>query len=896
MAHLEIGSGLRFVSRYGSPQETMSLSIFIGDPLAGPVLSAIEKEKWRVARDRAKDLCKKDRSRYLMLLVEANIGLTRDLISRGLHSDARTVLDYLKTIASAEVVAALEKELTSAPAALGGRAGAVEPGGHSGFAIIRLWPELLRIDSAAESGQELSSSDISTIDDVVTAFSTPPAIPGDERSDRVALELGSVLTACQATSEGRWDDAAAALRQLPGRSIFRHWRLFLRGVRLFMQGDEPGGRECFDRLPPGGACGLAAASMQGGSAGNVLRPSARAAWDLAVSGQPIEWAADMAAADASWHKGEWAAAKDLLSKGLGDSFPSRGHGLPAALTEALFFVGPTSDAIANKRYRQLLALWQKLCRLEKPPKAWMAACMRYLLISEEQDGPPAQLAGEVGNLLCLESELHGGNACRDSQGWQWLGEKLIQESPEAFFSMRRNHIPVRDLAGAIRAFESAKKSDPDNEAAWLGLLAAYETKKSTSNRNRLLDEMVSRFPKSKHVLLRAGALAVERGAFAKGIGYLELAIKIDPLDPFVRTQMLIALVQRVRDAHRKGREVAGIWTQIEPHLDASPSCGDLMRAKWAMRVRRSLLDLPNALAARTEAEKLAPSSQELLVFECLLSGCYGLELREDWQQAWAGSPPTTWAAISGIVHMISLAAKIPEFEKHASRRAGGILIEVLNFAARENLFVSDPSGALKVYRLLEQAEEAQNISLRNMMDDAQERMFEIIQRLPGKVVQANLSLRLLDLALREVYDSKLSEPKARKLLQSFIADAEKAGAADLADAGRNLLVEYEDGWDAPDFEIDGDDDDFDLPPDFSPKGALPRMVSDYFAASDSYDIQRMEEIEKEMAKIGMAPPIGARPKKPAKKAAKAAKKPQPKPPSPRPAGTMQQEFGFSSTP
>ena len=575
------------------------VSCFSSDAAAATALSALGKGKWRNARDLAKDLCKKDRARYLPLLIEANAGLAHDLISRGLLSDARTVVDYLKTIAPPDLAAALEAALSSPPAPEPATAGS---GGHPGAAISRLWPELLRI--AANPAGEPDSRDITVIDDIVTAFSPSPVVAGDELSAGLSAQLEAVHAACEAASEGRWEDASEAVRPLPSHSVFRHWRLFLRGMRLSFQGDAGGAAQCFDRLPPGGTCAIAAASMLGRKPSLAIRPAARASWDLALSGEPAEPAAEIAAANAAWRKGDWTSARDALTKAIGSGFPSHGHGLAAALTDALFFVGNSREDAVIKRKRQLMGFWDQLCQMERPPRASFAAALRYLMVSEEPRMPPGPLAKEVGDLLLIESELHGPNPVRDSQGWQWLGEKLSGEDfsrPPLMGAQPR----LRDAAGAIRAFESATKSDPENEAAWLGLLGVHEKTRATAKRNRLLDDVVKRFPHNKRVLILAGAMAVERGAFAKGLGFLEQARALDPLDPVVRTQMLIALVQRARDAHQNVKETDSIWEQIEPLLDSSPACGDLMGARWVMRVRRALWDSANAPAARADAEKLA---------------------------------------------------------------------------------------------------------------------------------------------------------------------------------------------------------------------------------------------------------------------------------------------------
>ena len=55
---------------------------------AARVLDFIKAGLWRKARDAAKELCKKDRSRYLALLIQANVGLMREMLGKGLVKEA----------------------------------------------------------------------------------------------------------------------------------------------------------------------------------------------------------------------------------------------------------------------------------------------------------------------------------------------------------------------------------------------------------------------------------------------------------------------------------------------------------------------------------------------------------------------------------------------------------------------------------------------------------------------------------------------------------------------------------------------------------------------------------------------------------------------------------------
>jgi hypothetical protein len=74
----------------------------------------LSQARWRKARDEAKPLAKLDRARYLPLLIEANVGMAREMLAKGQASMARQVISYLKTIAPKEVCQALEAGVAEA--------------------------------------------------------------------------------------------------------------------------------------------------------------------------------------------------------------------------------------------------------------------------------------------------------------------------------------------------------------------------------------------------------------------------------------------------------------------------------------------------------------------------------------------------------------------------------------------------------------------------------------------------------------------------------------------------------------------------------------------------------------------------------------------------------------
>ena len=57
---------------------------FAQDPAATQTLAWMREGRWRKARDAAKELVKRERERYIPLLIEANVGLTREMFGKWL--------------------------------------------------------------------------------------------------------------------------------------------------------------------------------------------------------------------------------------------------------------------------------------------------------------------------------------------------------------------------------------------------------------------------------------------------------------------------------------------------------------------------------------------------------------------------------------------------------------------------------------------------------------------------------------------------------------------------------------------------------------------------------------------------------------------------------------------
>ncbi|MEI7955190.1 MAG: hypothetical protein WCJ66_08480, partial [Verrucomicrobiota bacterium] len=166
-------------------------------------LSWMQEGRWRKARDAAKELVKRERERYLPLLIEANIGLTREMFAKGLLKEAATVVEYLATIAPASLVAGLRAEL-AAPV--------IKPIAPDPVKTEAAgwWAAALRVDAAGTAA--ISAADLAAVDLLVTAALLPSVEDGDERELRLARELAAVRTA--------WHEAGHAVAALAVGAAF----------------------------------------------------------------------------------------------------------------------------------------------------------------------------------------------------------------------------------------------------------------------------------------------------------------------------------------------------------------------------------------------------------------------------------------------------------------------------------------------------------------------------------------------------------------------------------------------------------------------------------------------------------------------------------------------------
>ena len=665
------------------------LTAFEADAAATPVLAEIHRAKWRKARDAAKDLCRKDKARYLPLLVAANAGLACEMLDRGLDEDAAAVISYLKTIAPPGVAAGLEtKQIESRATTVIKRGGT---GQHEA-----LWQALDRAASLLDEGGEPSPGALRAADFLVTVTSPPPD-PGRP----VAVELLAVREAMEATGAGQWDLAREKLQGLPRRSLFQHWRLFLRGVRHAHHWETAEAARCFDGLPAASATARAAAlyrEILGLPATTDQVPAEAAVPFLAaIAGASPAWSAPLTEAARHWKRGKLEKAYEALANPLRQHFPTDEPGFAAVLTDLMMAGSAGRCSLPfSTRLEFVDSLSRRSCdgRFRSDREAVFA--LRFILHEDGRvlDGSLHESYGS--ELAAAWNRLRGRDPLRESALWSLCASHLEIAADDGAWG---NPAPG-DTADLQRFLERAAQLDPDHPGPALLLAGFFQSCGDLRKYNTQLTALTKRFPEHKAVLLLGAAESARRKSWPKALSTLRRIREIDPFDETALQLLITTLSQQAVALTKKKQPVPdSLWQEMDPLLlDASlPAKGNAMppiaRLRWTALTLRSQLEGGDRNA---EAVRAAPSPWAHLHLAIVLKQRYVLS----WEGDWPGVPPV-WRDLVWMLHLANW--------DHASRTIYWVEMDQLAHIMEQCLIrldaaghvTQDPDDLLVVVKLLQ---------------------------------------------------------------------------------------------------------------------------------------------------------------------------------------------------
>ena len=299
-------------------------------------------------------------------------------------------------------------------------------------------------------------------------------------------------------------------------------------------------------------------------------------------------------------------------------FVTQLRGLPPAAAQ---FLARLSEAARNGP----ASLFAVLLKPSDLPRADLrSACLNLLpqvpdrvAQFEKAFGPLTEL--ERGRVHALAAEARGEWGAAE-RFWRMAIAGIADEAPQAGLSRGVLYRHLAQLAiehpgiegnpddifadPVIYYLQRGCQADPLHVPTVLDLIGRYRDDGRDKDWHLLAEEAAQRFPADSQVLLAATESAVARKAYKKAAGFAHRLLKIDPINPTVRRQMIALQVAHARKQVRSRRpdlaakELAAAAEWERPDAPSAP-----------LRIARALVELqtggPQAQAQLRAAVELA---------------------------------------------------------------------------------------------------------------------------------------------------------------------------------------------------------------------------------------------------------------------------------------------------
>ena len=533
--------------------------------------------KFRKARDAFKSLHKSQPCRAVPLLIDANMALAHEMMTKGQVSEANQVLAYVKTIAPADF------NLNFTPAAASGP--------------LDAWSSMVPLAAQRLANPAtLTDAAIRAADEMILGASSPdhPGHP-DAQAVLTALELGYGAAAASET--------AKLLRTVPRSSPFSHWVLFFKGMTALESGDHARAADCFHRVPEKSLlqpsiptlltlCGAPATPLPTPQTVRAL-----CSW----AGLP-HLAEPLLLADPLWRKNHRPKAFTLLTKKIPGLLCFGARSFNADLTQLLNMEFIASQLQSTDYFDTVLAY------LSNKPRTVANAVVHQSFFAigfaNLGDCAHSHLTTALESLATIASVFPVSPA---------MHSRIFTRLAEGYITaVTKDDSDPCSGPNAKKALEHALRHDPDNLRAWLMQCDLLAMGKDTSTYHRFVDDLTKRFPTHKEVLIRNGDCCIGRKSYTKALRNFDSAAKIDSVDPRITRGILRARLGIAEDAYKKGTQEKTKWDLIDS-LASADKC-DTEYSLWRLRVHRIVWEISygmkeaDLIALVTAALPHAPSA------------------------------------------------------------------------------------------------------------------------------------------------------------------------------------------------------------------------------------------------------------------------------------------------
>jgi len=558
----------------------------------------MEAGKPRQARDAYKELVRLDRERYLPQLLKAYVAQARRMAEAGQEKDARGLLDLVRS--------------QDPSGAFAGAIGECE-------AILAAGAKLkgLGVPSSATTGAAAKRPRLSTADAALCLDqSVEPPNP------RFAEDLTRIQTALEAITRSDFEAALEQIRPIGFSSEFADWKLLVRGMAAFYRGDDAKCLANLERIAPetvAGRVGLRFRILITES-DELLQSSWHKELTIAGACRMAGYsgiADDLARAEYLWMTGRYRDAYRKVRSSL-KGFPSLASDVPGIVTR-MFFTLP-AHLMPDKADKYLAEVQREVSRpdVERHPlEAYLTTRATVRMCANGfDDMHDDEVAWE--EYLALHERMFGKDTALAAEIHARLGHDFSRkeeffgfESPFPMGGGRRGQ--VVDAERAEAHLKKSLKLDTTNREGWRMLLDLYERTGRKAEHNRTMDRAIEQFPDDKVFLHRAAQLCFERAARRKGLGYLERAHRLDPLDRAIRAALIEQRIAAAADALRRHKEKA-----VREEMDLAEAAAEVQsrvfrfgrqRVLATRAVMEDAMDEPEAARAyltRARAETASP--------------------------------------------------------------------------------------------------------------------------------------------------------------------------------------------------------------------------------------------------------------------------------------------------
>ncbi|MCD6292229.1 MAG: tetratricopeptide repeat protein [Deltaproteobacteria bacterium] len=583
------------------PKKTSTIS---STELEDKIHRNLEKFIYRPAIKYAKELHQREPDKYLPLLIKALRGLYQELSEKKQMARAKAVLDQIIALGDPATSDLMELALAL-------QSGEILPR-HEKIAHLKI-PSLLNHDFA--------EADKNIVIDVLIAaseFSSQPQFESQTNSfsEQIYADILAVREAFELVCEKQYANAQEKISGIKRKSLLAPWRLLLKGIISFYLGEDEKALTALKKLPdettPTKIAEAYLFLLNESETRQTYEKKHSFLQKVVLLATSDNLEDLLPRAEVLWKTGRY---RDsfIHIKPLLYTITPESSSLPRRLFR--FYFNSIFTMVSEQSSNYLEQLHQEIFRSKKEsPPLLNTEFLRITALYQEINHFPIEETAEVWDLFlqshnreqpenpaltaaiyAYEADLFAQTDSFSENDALSRLQKMVAafdnfDGFDEFDEYDEEESEPLDFERAEELYEKAIKSDPDNFVIRLKLLQLYESSGSeeASKTNRLLDELIHRFPDNKEILLRAGTRCLERKAFPKGLKYLRQAAQLDRSDNKIKETIIIGSILYAWKLSSAGNdkkyrtifaETLNFCTTGLQNLTLSPAT---LRARWAV--------------------------------------------------------------------------------------------------------------------------------------------------------------------------------------------------------------------------------------------------------------------------------------------------------------------------